>query len=116
MWESSIDLGEIEVKSKEEFVEQVKEIRDMLASGAELKCSCPNLKCEWHGDCFNCVRIHRHYKDHIPKCMQAIMREKVKELAHMVEFSVENIPNSPGEYWDHLNRVAPPERDGDGEK
>ena len=35
---------------------------------------------------------------------------KVKALALTVEYSVENIPNSPGEYWDHLNIVAPPEK------
>lgn len=99
------------MKSKEEFVEQVKDIRAMLASGAEAKCSCANVKCEWHGDCYNCVRIHRHYKDHIPRCMQPILREKVKALAQTVEFAVENIPFSPGEYWDHLNTIAPVERE-----
>ena len=99
------------MKSKETFVDQIKEIRAMLVSDAEAKCSCPNVKCEWHGDCYNCIRIHRHYKDHVPKCMQPILRDKVKEIAKAVEFSVENIPGSPGEYWDHLNRVAPPEHD-----
>ena len=96
------------MKTKEEFVDQVKEIREMLASGAEAQCSCPNVKCEWHGDCYNCVRIHRHYKDHVPRCIQLIMRDKVRALAQLVEFSVEDIPGSPCEYWDHLNRVAPP--------
>ena len=98
------------MKSKEEFIEQIKDIRAMLASGVGAKCSCPNVKCEWHGDCYNCVRIHRHYKEHVPRCMQTILRDKVKEIAKMVEFTVENIPGSPGEYWDYLNRVAPPDK------
>ena len=99
------------MKSKEEFVVQIKDIRAMLASGVEAKCSCPNVKCEWHSDCYNCIRIHRHFKDHIPKCLQPILREKVKALALTVEYSVENIPNSPVEYWDHLNSVAPPDKE-----
>ena len=97
------------MKSKDEFVAQIKEIRYVLATGVEAKCSCPNVKCEWHGNCYDCVRIHRHYKDHIPRCMQGILRDKVKAIAGVVEFSVDNIPSSPGEYWDHLNRVAPKE-------
>jgi hypothetical protein len=96
------------MKSKEEFVEQISEIRAMLDSGAEARCSCPNIHCEFHGDCYNCVRIHRHYKNHIPRCMQLIMREKVKDLALLVEYTVENIPGSPKEYWDYLKEVNPP--------
>ncbi len=98
------------MKKKEEFVAQIIEIRAMLASGAEAKCSCPNVKCEWYEDCYNCVRIHRHYRDHVPKCLQSILRDKVKEIARTVEFTVENIPGSPDEYWDHISRVAPPEQ------
>ena len=97
------------MKSKEEFVDQVKEIRAMLASDAEEKCSCPNVKCEWHGDCYNCVRIHRYYRDHVPRCLHPILRDKVKKIAQTVEFTTENIPSSPIEYWDYLNEVAPPE-------
>ncbi|MBN1292009.1 MAG: hypothetical protein JXB48_09235 [Candidatus Latescibacteria bacterium] len=99
------------MKSKEKFVEEIKEIRAMLASGAEANCSCPNINCEFHGDCYNCIRIHRHYKDHVPRCLQPMLREKVKGLTQMVEYTVENIPGSPKEYWDYLNEVAPPEKE-----
>jgi len=43
--------------------------------------------------------------------MHPILRDKVKGLAELVEFTVENIPGSPKEYWDYLNKVAPPEKD-----
>ena len=81
----------------------------MLASDAEAACSCPNIHCEFHGDCYNCIRIHRHYKDHVPRCLQPMLREKVKGLTRMVEYTVENIPGSPKDYWDYLNEVAPPD-------
>ena len=42
---------------KDEYVDQIQQIRAMLASGAEAKCSCPKTKCEWHADCYNCVRL-----------------------------------------------------------
>jgi len=99
------------LKSKEGFVEEIKEIRAMLASGAEANCSCPNIHCEFHGDCCNCIRIHSHYKDHVPRCRQPMLREKVKGLTQMAEYTVENIPGSPKEYWDYLNEVAPAENE-----
>ncbi len=98
------------VKTKEKFVEEIKEIRAMLDSGAEAKCSCPNIHCEYHGNCYDCVRIHRHYKDHVPKCLQPMLREKVMGLAQVVEFTVDNKPSSPKEYWDYLKEVAPREK------
>ena len=91
-----IKRGELSVKSKGEFVDMIQEIRDLPASWAEAKRPCPNLKCEWHGDCYNRVRIHRYFEEHVPKCMQFILRDKVKELAQLVEYSVENITGSPG--------------------
>ena len=103
------------MKSKEEFVEEIKIIRAMLASEAEAKCSCPNIHCEFHGDCYNCIRIHRYYKNHVPRCLQPMLREKVKGLTQMVEYTVTNIPGSPKEYWDYLNEVAPPKNGDRGE-
>ncbi len=102
--------GDPIVKTKEKFVEEIKEIRAMLDSGAEAKCSCPNVHCEFHGNCYDCVRIHRHYKDHVPRCLQPMLREKVKGLAQVVEFAVEDKPSSPKEYWDYLREVAPREK------
>ena len=98
--------------SKDEYVKLIKEIRAMLASGAEAECTCQNTKCEWHGDCYNCIRIHRHFGDHIPSCLQFILRDKVKELARATEMAVEPKPSTPDEYRDHVNKVVPP---GEGE-
>ena len=50
---------------KDAYVELVKEIRAMLASEKGAACPCPKTSCEWHGDCASCVRIHRHFGDHV---------------------------------------------------
>jgi hypothetical protein len=41
--------------SKEKFVEVIKEIRKVIASDECAECSCPNIRCELHGDCYNCI-------------------------------------------------------------
>jgi len=46
----------------------------MLASGADAECPCPNVRREFHGDCCNCVRIHGHYRDHVPRRLHPIPR------------------------------------------
>ena len=63
--------GRIFMRSKEEFYSNtVQEIRDVLKNPQNLKCSCPKVKCEWHGKCQECVAVHRYYKDHVPNCFQ----------------------------------------------
>ncbi len=79
----------------------------MLASGAEATCSCPKTKCQWHGDCYNCVRIHRHFGEHVPNCLQFILGDKIKELARAAEMNVESKQRTPDEYWDYVQEVAP---------
>lgn len=95
--------------TKEEYVELVKEIRAFLASGEDAGCPCPKTKCEWHGKCYECVRMHRHFKDHVPNCLQPMLREQARALARVAEMTVEPKPMTPGEYWDYVNEVAPPE-------
>ena len=95
------------MKTKEEYVKLIKEIRAMLASDAEAACSCPKTGCEWHGDCYNCVRIHRHFGDHLPNCLQFILQDKVKEIAGTVEMMVTPKEKTPADYWDYVNQVAP---------
>lgn len=95
---------------KEEFAELIKRARAMLASDAEAECSCPKTKCEWHGDCYSCVRIHRHNGDHVPNCMQFILQDKVKEIARVAEMTAGPSDRTPDGFWDYVNEVAPPER------
>jgi hypothetical protein len=103
-----------ESRTREEYVELVKGLRQMLASDAEAVCSCPKTHCEWHGDCYNCVRIHRHQRTHLPNCMQPILREKIAGLARTVETTLQDEPQTPKSHWDYVNEVAP--REGEAPK
>lgn len=95
---------------KDDYVNLVKEIRAVLASGKEATCSCPKTKCEWHGDCYHCIRIHRHFGDHVPDCLLFILQGKVREMARAAGMTAEKKPMTPDEYWEHVNRVAPLEK------
>lgn len=99
------------MRTKEEYIDLVKEIRAMLASDAEAECSCPKTKCEWHGDCYNCIRIHRHFGDHVPNCLQFILKNQIEELARAADMTVEPKPQTPDEYWEAVNQVAPPDKE-----
>jgi hypothetical protein len=92
---------------KNEYVSLVKEIREMLTSGKEAKCSCPKTRCEWYGDCYNCIRVHRHFGDHVPDCLLFILQAKVKEIARAADMTAEKKPATPDEYWDYVKEVAP---------
>lgn len=96
---------------KEEYVEVIKELRAMIKSGKYTKCPCPKVKCEWHGNCFECVMIHRVNQDHVPNCMQPMLKNKIKELAKVAEMITEPKPLTPGEYWDYVNEVCPKENE-----
>ena len=93
--------------TKREYVQTIKGIRAMLASKADATCPCPKTKCEWHGRCHECVRIHRHYGDHVPNCMQSMLQNRIRELAKAAEMTAEPKPKTPDAYWDHVNKVAP---------
>ena len=100
---------------RDQFVEVVKEIRAMLASDSEAMCSCPKTKCEWHGNCVACVRIHRHYADHVPNCLQLILKEKVEAIARAAEMTAVKKPMTPDDHWDYLNEIAPIKQQGEKE-
>ena len=91
------------MRSKEEFYsEVVQEIRSILKEPENLKCSCPKVKCEWHGKCQECVAIHRYYKDHVPNCFQQFINDKIKAIAQIGELSVHEKEKTPTEYWDYV--------------
>jgi len=90
------------MRSKEEYYEVVKEIRNMLNNPKNFNCSCPNVRCEWHGKCQECVAIHRFYKNHIPNCFQQFVNEKIKAIAQIGELDVIKKESAPQKYWDYI--------------
>ena len=86
------------MRSKEEYYELVLENRRLAAKPEVLKCVCPNELCDWHGRCKECVALHRHHGDHLPFCLQAMLCDKVKGLAGLVETLTVKKEATPLEY------------------
>ena len=84
--------------SKEEYYESVLQNRKLVADPEATKCTCPNTLCDWHGKCKECVVLHRHYNDHIPVCLQLLVRDKLKALAGVCELVATKKEDTPIEY------------------
>jgi hypothetical protein len=96
-------------QSKEEFVDTIKTIREMLKTGECAECSCPNIRCEWHGDCYNCMRIYRHFGRSIPRCLQFVLEKKIAIITEVARDEAQKKPLTPDEHYDYLKAVAPKE-------
>ena len=64
------------LKIKLEFLRQVRESGD--------HCPCKEA-CRHHGNCFECVTIHRGHRDHLPMCLWDMVNERLAALSHMTE-------------------------------
>lgn len=91
-----------EKKTKEEYYEMIKGIRVKLATDECRKCSCPKIHCEWHGDCYTCVRQHRINGNHIPNCLQPILDDTVAKIAEAVEMTISKKPHTTPDYWAYV--------------
>jgi len=94
-------------QTKEEFIEIIKEIRKVIASDECVECSCPNIRCELHGDCYNCIRVYRHFGHHVPRCLQFVLDKKIAGISQTMENEMGKKPKTPDEYYDYLNEIMP---------
>ena len=86
------------MKTKEEYYGQVLQNREIAADPEITKCICPNNLCDWHGKCRECVAIHRFHNDHVPVCLQPIIKDKLEDLIGAVEMTAVNKERTPVEY------------------
>jgi hypothetical protein len=93
--------------TKEEFIEIIKEIRKVIASDECSECFCPNIRCELHGDCYNCVRVYRHFGHHVPRCLQFVLDKKIANMSRTMENEMGKRPKTPDAFYDYLNAVMP---------
>lgn len=50
---------------------------------------CPCKKaCRYHGNCKECVAIHRAHQEHVPNCMRPILNKKIKLLSELTEHTI----------------------------
>lgn len=59
---------------------------------------CPCLKtCRYHGNCKECVAIHRAHQEHVPNCMRAMLNQKIRLLSELTEHTLANEITPPKE-------------------
>jgi hypothetical protein len=93
------------MRTKEEYYELVLENRRIAGDPDNLRCPCPNIKCEWHGRCKKCVALHRYHRDHIPNCFQEFIRDKIESVASIVEMVAVEKEKTPDEYRDYVKEM-----------
>ena len=92
------------MRTKEEYYELVLKNRELAADSSVTRCTCPNTLCDWHGKCKECVALHRFHNDHVPFCLQPIIREKVKALAATIEMEVRQKDSTPIEHRHYVTK------------
>lgn len=50
-------------------------------------CTCIQKDCPIWGNCVLCVENHKANKNHLPECMQEMLRESISTLSRLVEFT-----------------------------
>ena len=69
---------------------------------------CPCLKaCRYHGNCKECVAIHRAHEEHVPNCMRAMINKKIKFLSEITEHTLASEIEPPKEV---LRKPGTPDR------
>lgn len=50
---------------------------------------CPCRKaCRYHGNCKECVAIHRAHQEHVPNCLRPMLNQKFKVLSELTEHTL----------------------------
>lgn len=75
------ELHQEAMQLKKEFLRQVRESGD--------HCPCKE-KCPHHGNCFECVTLHRGHRDHLPMCMWDMVNERLYLLSRLTEGTLQN--------------------------
>ena len=73
-------------------------------------CSCQKA-CRYHGNCKECVAIHRAHQEHVPNCMRPMLNAKLKLLSQLTEHTLANEIEAPREI---LRKDAPGQRAPEG--
>lgn len=101
-----IEGNELEQKAMEEFHKGNRpeglRIQEEFASQfrreyAE-KDHCPCQKaCRYHGNCKECVAIHRAHGEHVPNCMRPLLNRKIRLLSELTEHTIAREIHPPKE-------------------
>lgn len=59
-------------------------------------CSCKKA-CRYHGNCKECVAIHRAHQEHVPNCMRPVLNRAIHVLSALTEHSIASEIEPPKE-------------------
>lgn len=91
--------------NKQQFYDIIMEIREVVSDPEKVKCTCPNTYCEWYGKCKECVAQHRHFGQHVPTCLQPILKSKIEALADTAELHTAQKERTTLEYWQYVHEM-----------
>jgi len=94
------------MRTKDEYYQMVLENRKLAADPENLKCTCTQTLCEWHGRCRECIALHRYYKDHVPACLHSFINDKIREIAKIGELITEKTSAEYREYVREQDKIA----------
>ena len=96
-----IEGNEKEIEAASVFCDNSKFILASLTAFREEykdKDHCPCKKaCRYHGNCKECVAIHRAHQEHVPNCMRPIINAKIKLLSELTEHTIAEEIEAPHE-------------------
>lgn len=82
-------MRQFHLGNKEEGFRIQEEYVSMFRSEYGNKDHCPCTKsCRYHGNCKECVAIHRAHREHVPNCMRSMLNEHFLELLKLTEKSL----------------------------
>lgn len=50
-------------------------------------CSCKKA-CRYHGNCKECVAIHRAHEEHLPNCFRNMVNKKISQISELTEHTI----------------------------
>lgn len=108
-----IEGNELEIKAMEEFhkgnraegLRIQEEFASRFRQEYAAKDHCPCLKaCRYHGNCKECVAIHRAHGEHVPNCMRPLLNRKIKLLSELTEHTIALEITAPKEVLRKTNK------------
>jgi len=75
-------------KGEKKIYQQMEDdfLAQVHASGQD-HCPC-HAPCKLHGNCKDCIILHRGHRDHLPYCLHDMINERLDSLIQLVEGNV----------------------------
>ena len=81
-----IAMKEFHLGNRKEGLRIQEEFASAFRTEYAQKDHCPCTKaCRYHGNCKECVAIHRAHQEHVPNCMRTMINQKIAVLSELTE-------------------------------